>query len=122
MYQTLYFLVHAIIASDTEKNQPEHFEEIENARKSGSDSVENIFNISPILSNMMDPGISGQFGPPQNPYGLFRPYPPYGYEGPNLDHSRNSYENAQMLSLLQKLEKIEIGILKEVEELRKDRH
>ena len=115
-------MFHAIIDSEIEKIQSENFEEIEHARKSGSDSVENIFNISPILSNMMDPGISGQFGPRQNPYGSFRPYPPYGYEGPNLDHSRNSYENAQMLSLLQKLEKIEIGILKEVEELRKDRH
>lgn len=116
---------HAIIASENDRIQPENFDDfegIEHARKSGSDSVENIFNISPILSNMMDPGISGQFGPPQNPYGSFRPYPPYGYEGPNLDHTRNSYENAQMLSLLQKLEKIEIGILKEVEELRKDRH
>ena len=118
-------MFHAIKASEIDKIQRETFEDfegIEHARKSGSDSVENIFNISPILSNMMDPGISGHFGPPQNPYGSFRPYLPYGYEGPNLDHTRNSYENAQMLSLLQKLEKIEIGILKEVEELRKDRH
>ena len=118
-------MFHAIIASENDKIQPENFEDfegVEHARKSGSDSVENVFNISPILSNMMDPGISDQFGPPQNPYGLFRPYLPYGYEAQNLDHNWNSYENAQMLSLLQKLEKIEMGILKEVEELRKDRH